>query len=71
MHRDKLRSYSIYHQAVRRVKGNGKKHEAENLLEATLHGDLNLLKEIKKIKNLGWLMDELLECVDGAKMRKI
>ena len=45
---DKLRSYSVYCQAVRRVKRNAKKHEAEAFLEAALQGDLNLLKEMKK-----------------------
>ena len=35
-------------------------------LEAALQGDLNLLKEMKKMKNGRGSMDELPECVDGA-----
>ena len=51
---------------MRRVKRNTKKHEAEALLEAALQGDLNILKEMKKLKNGKGPMDELPECVDGA-----
>ena len=42
VHTDKQRFYSIYHQAVRRLKRNVKMNEAEVLLEAAQQGDMNL-----------------------------
>ena len=51
IHSEKLRSQSVFRQAVRKIKRNSKKYQAEALLEAALQGDLNLMKEMKRIKS--------------------
>ena len=44
------RTRNIYHYAIRKVKKLSEKIRASNLLDASLQGDLNLLKEMKKVK---------------------
>ena len=43
----------LYHYAVRKIKRKGKLVRAEKLFEAAMQSDLDLLKEMKKIKNGG------------------
>ena len=66
IHHEKLRSQSVFRQAIRKIKRNSKKYQAEALVEAALQGDLNLMKEMKRIKSGKGSMDELPNCVDGA-----
>ena len=66
IHSEKLRSQSVFRQAVRKIKRNSKKYQAEALLEAALQGDLNLMKEMKRIKSGKGALEELPSCVDGA-----
>ena len=42
-----------FHYAVRRAKGKSNRVRAEKLFEAAMTGDMNLLKEMKKIRNGG------------------
>ena len=63
----KLRAHSVYMQVIRKIKRNQKKYEADALLEASLKGDLNLFREMKRIRTGKNILEELPEEVEGAK----
>ena len=66
IHTAKLRAHSVYMQAIRRIKRNQKRYEAEALLEASLKGDLDLFREMKRVRTGKTTMDELPEEVESA-----
>ena len=55
-----------YHYAVRRAKGKSNKVRAEKLFEASLKGDLDLLKEMKRVRSGGCSKAELPDNVAGG-----
>ena len=63
---DKLRSHALFRHAVRRVKRCEKLSKAKGLFNAAMAGDVNLFKEMKKIKSGGGQMEEMAETVDGS-----
>ena len=67
LHRLMVRKRSQYHYAIRRAKGRADLTRAENLFEASLQGDCNLLKEMKRIRCGGTgTTHELPDSVSGA-----
>ena len=54
-----------YHEKVV-VKKLSEKNRASNMLDASLQGDLNLLKEMKKMKGGNKELLDLPECVEDA-----
>ena len=60
------RTRNIYHYAIRKVKKLSEKIRASNLLEASLQGDIKLLKEMKKVKGGKKESLDLPECVEDA-----
>ena len=50
LHRLMVKKRSQYHYAIRRVKGRADLTRAEQLFEASLQGDCNLLKEMRRIR---------------------
>ena len=67
IHTAKLRAHSVYIQAIRRIKRNQKRYEAEALLEASLKGDLDLFREMKRVRTGKNTMEELPDEVESAK----
>ena len=59
-----VRSRTRYHHAVRRIKRMEQELRSRKLLEAAMAGDMDLLKEMKKVRGKG--EDDLPETVDGA-----
>ena len=55
-----------YHYSVRRLKRRLDLIKAKRLFEASLQGDLNLLKEMKAVKSGGGGQEELPDEVEGA-----
>ena len=53
LHSTMVKHRSQYHYAVRRAKGRVSKIKAEKLFEAAMRGDIDLLKEMKSIRNGG------------------
>ena len=67
LHRLMVKKRSQYHYAIRRVRGKADLTRAEQLFEASLLGDCNLLKEMKKIRCGGTAhSQELPDSVSGA-----
>ena len=66
IHREKLRAHSLYMQAIRKVKRNIKRYEAEALLEAAMKGDINLMREMKRVRTGKSSTEELPSEVEGA-----
>ena len=66
IHKAKLRAHSLYMQAIRRVKRNIKRYEAEALLEAAMKGDVNLMREMKRVRTGKSAAEELPSEVEGA-----
>ena len=62
---DKLRSHALFQHAVRRVKRCEKLIQAKGLFNAAMAGDVNLFKEMRKIKSGVGQMDEMAETVDS------
>ncbi len=61
----KLDSHAQFRYAVRRVKRASKLHQAEGLFGAAMAGDIELMKEMKRLKTGKGEMDDLAETVDG------
>ena len=55
-----------YHYAVRRCKGKSNHARAEKLFEASMKGELDLLKEMKKVRSGGCSKADLPENVAGG-----
>jgi hypothetical protein len=66
VHEAKLQSHTQFRYAVRRVKRARKLHQARGLYGAAMAGDIELMKELRRIKSGKGQMDELAETVDGA-----
>ena len=66
IHTTMVRSRTQYHHAVRKVKRNEQEMRGRRLLEAALEGDLDLLKEMKRVRAGKDTLDDLPEKVDGA-----
>ena len=64
----KLQSHAQFRYAVRRVKLASKLHQARGLFSATMSGDIELMKEMKRLKKGNGPMEELAETVDGITM---
>ena len=64
-HEAMVRSRTRYHHAIRRIKRLEQEIGSKKLLEAAMAGDLNLLKEMKKIRGKG-TKEDLPETVEGA-----
>ena len=60
------RKGKVYCYAIRRTKRKEKLHRAKALLEAARIGDMNLLREMKRVVNGNGLAEELSEVVDGV-----
>ena len=65
-HEAKQRSHAQYRHAVRHVKRASKLHQARGLFGAAMAGDLELMKELRRLKSGKSEMDELPETVDGV-----
>ena len=59
------RTRNIYHYAVRKTKRRSQYFKAQKLFEASLSGDMDLLKEMKNIKGGNKLMQDLPDVVEG------
>ena len=67
LHRLMVKKRSQYHYAIRRVKGRADLTRAEQLFEASLQGDCNLLKEMRRIRCGGTgTTQDLPDSVSGA-----
>ena len=64
VHQAMVKSRTQYHHAIRRIKRQEQQIRSKNLLDAAMAGDLNLLKEMKKVRNNG--TDDLPNSVEGA-----
>ena len=62
----KQRSHAQYRYAVRRVKRASKLFQARGLFGAAMAGDMELMKELRRIKSGKGEIDELPETVDGV-----
>ena len=62
----KMKSHARFRYAVRRVKRSKDLHKAQGLYNASLSGDIELMKELRKVKTGKGEMDDLPESVDGA-----
>ena len=65
-HEARLRSHAQFRHAVRRAKRAQKLHQAEGLFGAAMAGDIELFKEMRRIKAGKGQMEEMAETVDGA-----
>ena len=65
-HEARLRSHAQYRYAVRRVKRASKLHQAQSLFSAAMDGDIELFKEMQRVKSGKGQMDELAETVDNV-----
>ena len=63
---DKLRSHALFRHAVKRVKRCDKLSKAKGLFNAAMSGDLDLFKEMKRVKSGGGQMEEMADTVDGS-----
>ena len=61
-----MKSHTQYRHAVRRVKGASKLCKARVLFGAAIEGDMELLKELRRLKTGKGKMDELTETMDGV-----
>ena len=66
LHATMVKKRSQYHYAVRRLKRKADLIRAQNLFEASMLGDLDLLKEMKTIRGGGNSQTELPDTVAGA-----
>ena len=66
LHATMVKKRAQYHYAVRRLKRKGDLTRAKKLFEASLHGDLDLLKEMKAVRGGGGGHAELPDTVAGA-----
>ena len=65
-HQAKLRSHAQYRHAVRRVKRASKLHKARGLFGAAMAGDMELWKELRRLKTGKGEVEELPDTVDGV-----
>jgi hypothetical protein len=65
-HEAKLRSHGLYRHAVRRVQRASKHYKARGLFGAAMAGDMELMKELRRLKSGKGQIDELPENVDGV-----
>ena len=63
---DKLHHHAQFRYAVRRVKRAAKLHQAQGLYAAAMNGDIELMKEMRRVKSGKGEMEELAETVDGS-----
>ena len=66
LHETMVRKRTLYHYAVRKLKRKVNLKRAEKLFEASMVGDVDLLKEMKKIKSGNGNHEELPDTVGGA-----
>ena len=66
VHEAKLKSHAQYRHTVRRVKRASKLYKARGLFGAAMAGDMELMKELRRLKSGKGEMDELAESVDGV-----
>ena len=59
-------SRNQYHFAIRRTTRCGELQQAKSLFEASLSGDMDLIKEMKKVKSGCQVVKELPDIVGGA-----
>ena len=59
VHEAKLRSHALFRHAVRRVKRSEKLRQVEGLFRAAMEGDINLFKEMKRVRTGGGEVEEL------------
>ena len=62
----KVKSHAQYRHAVRRVKRANKLHKARGLFGAAMAGDIELMKELRRLKSGKGEMDDLAETMDGV-----
>ena len=62
----KLKSHARFRYAVRKVKRAKDLHKAQGLYEAAMSGDIELMKELRRVKTGKGEADELAETVDGV-----
>ena len=62
----RLRSHALFRHAVRRVKRAAKLNQAKGLFGAAMAGDLELFKEMRRVKSGKGQMEEMAETVDGV-----
>ena len=62
----KLRSHAQFRHALRRVKRASKLHQAQGLFEASMAGDIELMKEMRRVESGKGNIDELTDTVDGV-----
>ena len=65
-HAARLRSHALFRHAVRRVKRAEKLHQAKGLFGAAMEGDLQLFKEMRRVRSGKGQMEEMSETVDGV-----
>ena len=65
-HEARLRSHAQFRCAVRRVKRASKLQQARGLFGAAMSGDIELMKEMKRLKTGNGPMEELTDTVDGV-----
>ena len=65
-HEAKMRSHAQYRHAVRRVKRSSKLYKARGLFGAAMSGDMELMKELRRLKTGKGEVDELPDTVDGV-----
>ena len=66
LHSTMVRKRTQYHYAVRRLRRRADHVRAEKLFEASMLGDVNLLKEMRNIKRGRGVYEELPDSVEGA-----
>ena len=66
MHKAKLAAHAQYRHAVRRVKRASQLHQAHGLYNAAMAGDIELMKELKRVKSGKGEVDDLASMVDGV-----
>ena len=66
LHSTMVRKRTQYHYAVRRLRRRADHVRAEKLFEASMLGDVNLLKEMRNIKRGRGVYEELQDSVEGA-----
>ena len=66
LHRAMAHSRNQYHFAIRRTTRCGELQQAKSLFEASLSGDMDLIKEMKKVKSGCQVVKELPDNVGGA-----
>ena len=62
----KLHHHAQFRYAIRRVRRASKFHQAQGLFAAAMNGDIELMKEMRRVKSGKGEMEELAETVDGA-----